>query len=1447
MLGINKTLKAIAIALVIAIVTELVPLGIFAQENTANLSSLEQHEPGSAPEEEQEEQNKPSEIAYEDEEKRTESTKTYRTTNGHYITAEYEIPIHYKDDKNQYQNIDNTLQKEGETLTAIAGRSKITLEQNITSTKKVKLSKTEEEHTQTPRIVSYTKEDFEIVWGYEGITNTKAEKEEPQKEETLTGNDKNTTLTKLSDKIIYKNIYPSVDLEIISTTTGIKENIILKNKTAQKEFIQQASTNYIAKQTDEKSIGLYKDRNTKEPEYTITAPNMTDAAGEISSNIRLELTQTGSNITIKIKPDTKWLNDSKRIYPIYIDPVLSTQYVLSFQDTFISELKDNPAANNSEYAIRYGRNSSYGTCIGLVKPNIELIETVKNVVIIKATISFTQRPYNYTPAGTTGETHIHKITAGWNETTVGWAFRTNIETAIQDTAPTTTADNYEQMHFDITRLVREWYDGATNNGIAITMPTTGGDKSNAYYSKEGTGGGNDIVKPRLKIEYRINTGLEEYWTYQNHTTGAATAHINDYNGNLVYTVPMTASSFGKMPINVTAVYNSANASSIPADITPSSHPLNMGKGWRLNIHEIMKDTALNGYRYIYTDGDGTEHYLINTGTGNYIDEDGLGITYNGSMITYPDGSKTYFKFHSSPTSKYAYKWENKDGDWIELKNLSVCGTYLENSSGYYAFIGTSTPTSGAVQYITEPTTTNPLIGTNYATDPRNINQTIRAIHVNYDNAGQNTVCGYSHQTGPSSTNRIPLLSIVNGPKGIINIHDADNIGYAYEYSTANHVNRIAKITEKNTNGTTGQIITIQHGQNSTTYTDITSGTPSITYQFDNYGRTTEVHDAKGNAAMYDYYKTNANSDNKKNKITETGNTTASTANYLSNGSFERGTESWSWRAFDTRLTNSPNIEYAHWSHIGLNNSSGFDFHYNLAINSRCGIGQEIILPVGIYTLSGHVKVNQITTTTGDSGACAAAILYNSNNQIIGTYNSEIIKETTDYIRVSVSFTVTSGTAKVLVMGSIINATGATMWDEFQLEKEETANKINLVENANIENPSNTRWTLGTGASYYSDNSTPPNSTAYNRMIKIVGDNANRSAYQSITLNDPGETGYTISGWSKAMSLPYTAGTNRSWGIKGTIFYSDGTWDLYAKTYDYNPAVTNWQYLSFHIQGVPLGNRRISTIQITLIYNNQKNTAYFDNLQIIRNTAQKYEYDSKGNLVSTGNEKGTEGQITYNGIYAVGATSKTEAIDQYLNIRKNAVFAKTSTGSRTDYTYDAHDNITSTTLRKDALSSAITPGKWYYLRNALTGKNLTYDHNIGNTAPLVQVSRGNTANQQWRIEATGDGYYRLVSKHNENLAINITGGVNNDNIGLQVLTKGGQDSQKFKIETTGYGSYKITSKISGDTKTISIPMGNPGENIQAIMFHYQGDSYFEQLYYIEEAEQTNQEEIGRAHV
>ena len=110
------------------------------------------------------------------------------------------------------------------------------------------------------------------------------------------------------------------------------------------------------------------------------------------------------------------------------------------------------------------------------------------------------------------------------------------------------------------------------------------------------------------------------------------------------------------------------------------------------------------------------------------------------------------------------------------------------------------------------------------------------------------------------------------------------------------------------------------------------------------------------------------------------------------------------------------------------------------------------------------------------------------------------------------------------------------------------------------------------------------------------------AKQQIPLNKSGASTFLLSGWSMGASVPDLAavcgdGTERFWGITVKLVYADEEDETHYLPF--NEYVKEWQYAAMAV--VPeRPDAAIDYAEIGLHYNNNANTAYFENRFYCRN-------------------------------------------------------------------------------------------------------------------------------------------------------------------------------------------------------------------------------------------------------
>ena len=159
---------------------------------------------------------------------RTETSKEFLLDDGTKMIAEYSQPVHYKNSKGKWVEYNNSLKMANSTSTADeASNEEYT---NKSSDIDIKLSN----KAKANNMIKLSSDDYSISWGYNDANKSKINI--VSNNEKLNGNEKFTTLKNITSEAKYENVYKNVDLQYFVTSTGVKENIILKSSDVQNEF-----------------------------------------------------------------------------------------------------------------------------------------------------------------------------------------------------------------------------------------------------------------------------------------------------------------------------------------------------------------------------------------------------------------------------------------------------------------------------------------------------------------------------------------------------------------------------------------------------------------------------------------------------------------------------------------------------------------------------------------------------------------------------------------------------------------------------------------------------------------------------------------------------------------------------------------------------------------------------------------------------------------------------------------------------------------------------------------------------------------------------------------------------------------------------------------------------------------------------------------------------------
>ncbi|HAM62715.1 MAG TPA: hypothetical protein DCP62_03370, partial [Erysipelotrichaceae bacterium] len=123
----------------------------------------------------------------------------------------------------------------------------------------------------------------------------------------------------LTSSVTYLDVFEGVDLEYVLRGDEVKENLILKSKTAQHSFTQVFRFNGLTPKTQEDgTVWLVDEKDILV--FRLERFLMVDAKGEESQAIQTRWTQVNETWELTIQPDQEWLSAPERTYPVVVDP-----------------------------------------------------------------------------------------------------------------------------------------------------------------------------------------------------------------------------------------------------------------------------------------------------------------------------------------------------------------------------------------------------------------------------------------------------------------------------------------------------------------------------------------------------------------------------------------------------------------------------------------------------------------------------------------------------------------------------------------------------------------------------------------------------------------------------------------------------------------------------------------------------------------------------------------------------------------------------------------------------------------------------------------------------------------------------------------------------------------------------------------------------------------------
>ncbi len=1000
--------------------------------------------------------------------------------------------------------------------------------------------------------------------------------------------------TNAGEFLTFTNVEADTDYEYFVEGVGVKENIIVKNPTPIYRYPFTLICENVTARFDEKTkrISFVSHENNEEV-FFIPPPFMMDAKGTVSTGVTYELKELSSGqLSFTVVADCDWINDRERVFPITIDP----QIKLAGNATMTTYSWDNGSLYTSNYhTIGTKMIEGSGACnTHRMYMNFNLPSLPHNPRIKKAEITFIQNS-GVDTCGLCPNIGLYRVTEDiciGNNTPLHDSDLIDFAKMKAGRSENGQAISYT---FDVTSLLDKLNKGESNS-TNLVLKMIDEDILDSYVVLCGASSSN---YPILTITYESSYGVNTSYRTHTHELGRfGQGSVDLQCGNLMFESEDFAWSGNRMPVTIKHLFNSALAgydythnASISLN-TADFHAMKIGCGFKLNLMQSMihldslpvaswtekelcePTMRQDGYVYINENGEETyfkmsiDHVRCDSNSqcyNLYKDVDGGDMLYDPAERTLKQGDDTYLFDASGRLVRITDAAKNR---------MDI--TYTSNRI--------SSVTDGAGREF------------GFAYDS---NHQLTSIV-----APDNTYITYGYTDSLLTSVTYPdgkkaVLAYISNKPASVTLQDA-NGAQVYKVAYTFNGDRLETITEYGSDDSLG-------AQSTYFYSVAASRTlVSTTEQQDtnegetanNVITTTYTFDDDGNIVSEYVYSTDTGKvggDGEESGINpHSGDGGAGIVSNINN------------------LLRCHNFEVlAAWSEMPCN--CGDLYVTNYAHEPSTKFGKKLLrmqshnadcgengvyqvttaLPAGQYTFSAYVRVISAFKGT-DAGAFLR--ITDTYGNILGV-SERLTKTDTEYTRLILPFELSeeqSVEAQILVNGK-----GTVYVDAAQLENNPYANTYNMLENGNFEYGTFS-WTLSSGASVSTEDR-----FNMSKALRING-SLNAQAYASqkllIKANASTRETFTLSGWAKGYGLPNherDGVKTPTFRLRAVITYNDNS--TQTEVADFSPCTEEWQLAS--VQFAKNTCRTVKYIMVYCDYDYNYGTAYFDDIQLVRNSIE----------------------------------------------------------------------------------------------------------------------------------------------------------------------------------------------------------------------------------------------------
>ncbi len=635
-------------------------------------------------------------VLFEDISKREVDAKHFRMSDGSFRAVYYGSPVHYYDEnEGKYVGIDNTLTESGcDETDEDDFRGYV----NRRGSFRVKLA----ENTDGRNLMAIEKDGYRLIWkllgkkdratGETALASASARVSKANEAGSGTG----AELDRLNGEVRYDDFVPGCDLQYVVTPTGVKENIIVREKKEAYIFdflLKTKNLNLELSEDGRKLLAFVErvDETTgaaqKEVIFDIPAPYMIDGAGNEGYDVTYELSrQRNGKYLFSIVADETWINAEGRVFPVTIDPAIETGKnknleIMAYQTGTLT------ADMRYHYSCGHGFGSHHSGCAYLlfrfsIDHEDRLIQSVKlNLHCGSVAYNGDYKGYEVRPIVSKED----------------WMF---FVTSDFDNNPPVAGEEVIYC-FDKKLKAKEWleldltknYGKYPNGYIMSTIDPREDYSAIVSFSKLSS---SFETRPNLVVTYTEARSRQSDQFQTNDVKRAGIHTVDLLTGNNRFVHEDRNFDEGKrLSLQVSHVYNGFDAGReyIRTSRGNCTENLGFGRGWKLNLSQFLfkidneAENFDDSLKYLYIDQFGneiifvknTEKRAVYSGdtvteiaeVTEYCDEQGkqLKCGQDGEFLYIEDNNGTKLLFRDNEL----FRITDRNGDFIELEKDSCYG------------------------------------------------------------------------------------------------------------------------------------------------------------------------------------------------------------------------------------------------------------------------------------------------------------------------------------------------------------------------------------------------------------------------------------------------------------------------------------------------------------------------------------------------------------------------------------------------------------------------------------------------------------------------------------------------------------------------------------------------------------------------------------------------------